>query len=590
MLRRLLCLVASSSLLLGLAPSGAIGRQATPPAKDPVATGSRGAAATVDPDATEAAIKILRRGGNAIDAAVAAGAALGVTEPYSAGIGGGGFMVVYLADRNRVEVLDGRESAPFDPRFDEDVFTQYTSGEFMDAVNSGLSVGVPGTFATWVEALNRFGRLRMTQVLKPARTLARRGFVVDETFRAQTEANLARFRQIQPTAELFLPGGNAPVVGSTFRNPDLARTYDLLGRRGRQAFYTGPLAQDIVRTLQTPPLSANASEVWQPGFVDLEDLRTYDVLRPEPTFSEYRGYQIYGMPPPSSGGITVGEILNILEGFDLSGMTDEQFRHHVLEATALAFADRNAYIGDDRYVCVPQQGLLSDGFAAERRALITQTALAKPVAAGDPYPHDQGPCGGDLAGSAAARYGSTTHLVTADRWGNVVSYTLTIEQTGGSGITVPGRGFLLNNELTDFNFSGVSPNLAAPGKRPRSSMSPTIVLRNGRPFLAVGTPGGSTIITTVAEILLQRLDRGLTLPEAIAAPRATQRNTANVSAEPAFLALYQPDLEARGHDFTSIPEIGAATGLELLTSGGIVAAAEPQRRGGGHAAVVRSGR
>jgi len=586
-MRRLSCVFVLSSLLLTVGAPGTAAPDGAVIEKDPVATGTGGAVATVDPDATQIGIKVLRKGGNAVDAAVAAAAALGVTEPYSAGIGGGGFMVVYRADRGDVKVLDGREQAPFDPRFDEDVFTQYTSGEFMDAVNSGLSVGVPGTFGTWVEAIKRYGRLSLAEVMKPAQTLARQGFEVDETFAAHTEANRERFRQIQPTAELFLPGGAAPAVGTTFRNPDLADTYKLLRDRGWNGFYKGALAGDIVRTLQAPPLSNDAVEQWQPGFVDRADLETYDVLRPRATHSQYRGYDIYGMPPPSSGGITVGEILNILEGFDLTAMTDEEFRHHVLEATALAFADRNAYIGDDRYVCVPQEGLLSDAFAAERRALISENASSKPVGAGDPYRYETGACRTDLEGSAPARAGSTTHLVTADRWGNVVSYTLTIEQTGGSGITVPGRGFILNNELTDFNFTGPSPNLAEPGKRPRSSMSPTIVLQGGHPRLAVGTPGGSTIITVVAEILLQRLDRGLTLDEAIAAPRATQRNTANVFAEPGFVTAYQADLAARGHTFTSVAEIGAAVGLEFLANRRIVAAAEPERRGGGHAAVVR---
>jgi gamma-glutamyltranspeptidase/glutathione hydrolase len=293
------------------------------------------------------------------------------------------------------------------------------------------------------------------------------------------------------------------------------------------------------------------------------------------------------MPPPSSGGITVGETLNILEKERLRRLDAVDFYHRFLESTALAFADRNAYIGDDRFVDVPQRGLLSDRYARDRWTHINPDAAAvKPVPPGNPCPYQPGPCT-PAVGAVGPAGQSTTHLVTADRWGNVVSYTLTIEATGGSGITVPGRGFLLNNELTDFNFTGPSPNLPAPGKRPRSSMSPTIVLDDGEPFLAVGSPGGSTIITTVAQILLERIDRGLSLPEAIAVPRATQRNTASVTAEPAFIAAYGPALQALGHTFTSTTEIGAATAIEFLGRNRLLAAAEPVRRGGGDASVVR---
>lgn len=590
-MRRLFSFFVLFALIGALAPSGGALARRPAPEKDPVAIGRGGAVATVDPTATEVGTRVLRRGGNAVDAAVAAAATLGVTEPFSAGIGGGGFMLVYSADSGTVEVIDGREEAPDDPRFDEDVFLEHTSGNFQDAVNSGLSVGVPGTFATWVEAIEEFGSFDLRRALQPAVKVAKRGFVVDETFSGQVEQNLERFRQIEPTVELFLENGEVPEAGSLFRNPDLARTYRLLQREGLAGFHTGPLAQDIVETIQDPPTSDQATEEWQPGFVDLADLASYEALRPEPTHSGYRGLDIFGMPPPSSGGITVGESLNILEGFNLGAMTPDEFWHHVLESTALAFADRNAYIADDRYVFVPQEGLLSDGFAAERRAEIGPTAAAKPVPAGDPCPYQPGGCpAGFTSATSAARTGSTTHLVTADRWGNVVSYTLTIEQIGGSAITVPERGFLLNNELTDFNFTGPSPNLAEPGKRPRSSMSPTIVLEDGEPLLAVGTPGGATIITTVAEILLHRIDRGLSLPDAIAAPRATQLNISSVFAEPAFIDMFGSALQARGHTLSPIPEIGAAVGLELLDDGRIEAAAEPVRRGGGDAGVVKPDR
>jgi gamma-glutamyltranspeptidase/glutathione hydrolase len=339
----------------------------------------------------------------------------------------------------------------------------------------------------------------------------------------------------------------------------------------------------------------------------LSDLRSYQALYRPPTHVHYRGYDVYGMPPSSSGGITVGESLNILGNFNLRRMSAVQQWHHYLEATRLAFADRNRYIGDPRFVGVPEQRLLSKAFARQRACLIDPNhALTSPVAAGNPFAPltpctPAQPAATQTAGTHETH---TNHFVVADRFGNVVSYTNTIEQLGGSGIVVPGRGFLLNNELTDFDFTPAQPgtpdpNLAAGGKRPRSSMSPTIVLRHRRPFLATGAAGGATIITTVLGILVNRIDRGMTLPQAIAAPRASQRNSAKTQAEPDFIALpTTPGLQALGHTFSvtdtsslnpSIkiaPTIGTATGLEFLGRGRLLAAAEPSRRGGGAAGVL----
>lgn len=584
-----IAMVAALMPVASAAPRGG-GRQ---PTKDPVAVGRGGAVSTVDPVATEAGLEVLRKGGNAVDAAVAAAATLGVTEPYSAGIGGGGFMLIRRAGSGEVVVIDGREEAPDDHRFGIDVFAGFagrTDG-FMDAVNSGLSVGAPGTLDTWVEALDEYGTISLSTALKPGIRAASRGFVVDETFNAQTADNAERFREITSTAETFLVDGEAPAVGSRFRNRDLARTYRKLARYGPEWFYGGDLGEEVVATVQDPPTAAETTEEWQPGYLDIRDLADYEVQRPEPTESGFQGYEVYGMPSPSSGGLTVGEALNILE---LGSWTDAAgFYHLFLESTAHAFADRNAYIADDRYVYVPATGLLSEEFAAERFAQIDpDAASAKPVDPGDPCDEDgDANCVPDPDAVDSASGQSTTHLTTADRWGNVVSYTLTIEQTGGSGITVPDRGFLLNNELTDFNFTGPSPNLPAPGKRPRSSMSPTIVLDDGAPFLAVGSPGGSTIITTVAQVVANRIARDLTLPEAVEEPRASQRNTAAVSAEPAFIEQYGAALEALGHTFTEMEEIGAVTAIEHLDRRRFQAVAEAERRGGGDAGVVgRRGR
>ena len=583
-------------LALGLVmavPAGVLARPA-PVTKQPTAVGTGGAVATVDLDASKVGLDVLRKGGNAVDAAVATAAALGVTEPYSAGIGGGGFMVVYLARQHRIVTIDGRETAPAAMR--EDSFIDPATGAptpLAERITSGLGVGVPGTPKLWRDALRRWGTIDLDEALAPAARLADRGFVVDATFRQQTLDNLARFRAFPATAELYLPGGDAPAVGTTLRNPDLADTYRLLARTNTAALYEGRLAREIVDAVRRPPVAADATLNVRPGLMRAGDLEDYETVRRAPTKVSYRGLDVWAMGPPSSGGTTVGEALNILEGFDLGDEPRAEALHHYLEASRLAYADRNRWVGDPGYVDVPVSGLLSQRFADERRCQIGDTAATSPVAPGDPFPPFERECEPAAAAAGATAEGpNTTHLTTADKHGNVVAYTLTIEQTGGSGITVPGRGFLLNNELTDFNpeplFAGVpDPNLPAPGKRPRSSIAPTIVTRHGRPVLALGSPGGATIITTVLQTLVNHLDFGLGLPEAIAAPRASQRNGAATEAEPAFIASPEAAaLRARGHTFTELAEIGAATGIRFRRDGTMQAAAEPVRRGGGSALVV----
>jgi gamma-glutamyltranspeptidase/glutathione hydrolase len=554
--------------------------------KQPTAVGTGGAIATVDVLASRAGLEVLRAEGNAVDAAVAAAAVLGVTEPFSCGIGGGGFMVIYRASDGTVTTIDHRETAPSAMRPDS-FWEGGAPLTFTQARWSGLSAGVPGTVAGWNEALNRFGTMGLAEVLQPAIGVAREGFQVDQVFNEQVTAVVDFFDDITSTKEVFLdPDGTAPDVGSTFRNPDMARAYDRIAHLGLKGFYRGAIADAMVTAVQDPPLTPAANHVWRSGVMTMRDTRGYRAPLREPTLLSYRGLDVYGMGPPSSGGSTVGEALNILEGWDLGSLPREQALHYYLEASAFSFADRNAYLGDPDFVDVPLAGLLSDGFAAERRALIAEQASTKPVPAGDPWPFNGG--GGTAATGVATAAGgeNTTHLTVADRWGNVVTYTYTIESTGGNGITVPGWGFLLNNELTDFNFDLLDhPNSVEGGKRPRSSMSPTIVLADGQPVLAVGSPGGSMIITTVLQIVVNYFDFGMTLPDAIAAPRASQRNTANVFAEPAFRSAWKSALSGRGHTFTTAAEIGAATGIAFLPSGVRVAAAEPTRRGGGGAMV-----
>jgi gamma-glutamyltranspeptidase/glutathione hydrolase len=587
-----LALLATLVVVIAVAVPAAAALAAAPPASGPAtASGSGGSAATVDRLATQAAISTLRRGGNAVDAAVTAAAVLGVTEPFSCGIGGGGFLVDYDARGRRVATLDHRETAPRAMRSDS-FFADGVPQAFNTARYSGMSVGVPGTVRGWETALRRRGTITLAQALAPAIRIADEGFVVDAPFIAQTMENLDYFDDAPATAALYLdPDGTPRDAGTIFRNPDLARTLTRIARVGTRGFHRGPVANAIVATVRRPPVSPGANHVWRPGVIDHRDLRAYRPLWRAPTHTSFRGLDVYGMGPPSSGGSTVGEALNILESFGPGSPTREEMLHRRLEASRLAFADRNAYVADPAYFRVPLGGLLSNGFGASRRELIGDRAASSPVAPGNPFAFEG--AASALRGEPSAtttRAGSTTHISVSDRRGNVVSYTFTIESTGGSGLVVPGYGFLLNNELTDFNYDSLThPNRVEPGKRPRSSMSPTIVLRDDKPWLTVGSPGGSMIITTVLGLLTDRIDLGLTLPQAIDAPRASQRNTPATSAEPAFAQTPEAAaLRARGHAFTTSAEIGAATAIKFLgDKGSVLAVAERVRRGGGSAMVVK---
>ena len=558
------------------------------------AVGTGGAVASVDPVATMEGLKVLAAGGNAADAAVATAAVLGVTEPFSSGIGGGGFLVYYDARTKKVSTVDSREAAP--AAFTSRTFTKPdgTPLDFATTVTSGLSVGVPGTPALWDLTARRYGTRPLAQLLAPAEEVARRGFVVDDTYRQQTLDNAARFAGFPATAAVFLPGGSAPKVGSVFRNPQMADAYHELRTQGVGTLYHGAMGRAVVATAQHP-VTTGGSTVY-PGLLTTADLASYEARVLAPTRSTYRGLDVWGMPVPSSGGIAVGETLNLLEAYDqqtgtpLSKVDEVQYLHRFSEATATAFADRNRWVGS--VPGVPTTALLSQPFANERACQLfdPMTAHARPLPFGQPGGPSTCTTPATAQGPAPVEHG-TTHLTVADRWGDVASYTLTIEQTGGSGITVPGYGFLLNNELTDFDFVPLTPgvpdpNLPGPGKRPRSSMSPTIITRDGRPYLVVGSPGGATIITTVAQVITEYLDRGMTLRDAIAAARLSSRNGAE-QAEPALLdSAVGTALQAMGHQLVATPEIGAATAIVLSPDGTMRAAAEPTRRGGGAAGVV----
>ncbi|AKT52188.1 gamma-glutamyltransferase [Arsenicicoccus sp. oral taxon 190] len=559
--------------------------------------GAGGAVASVDAVASQVGIDVLARGGNAADAAVATAAALGVVEPYANGIGGGGFFVYYDAKRHKVSTIDGRETAPAGM-----TETSFLEGgkpmAFDKAVNSGLSVGVPGTPATWQAAVDAWGTRRFSDLLAPAQDIATRGFIVDDAFEKATADNAKRFAQFPETAKIYLPGGKPVQAGTVLRNPDMARAYALLRQRGPAAIYTGPIGKAIVDVVNKP---VTAPGVTVPtGSMTRADLAAYRTKRLDPIHSTYKGHDYYGMAGSSSGGIAVAETLNLLEqyeqrtGVSLKAVDDVQYYHRFAEATATAFADRNRWVGD--IPGVPRAELVSKGFAAERACGFDPAkAQARPIAFGNPDGAYAG-CGATAPGKAGSTHDgqATTHLTVADKWGNVASYTLTIEQFGGSGMTVPGYGFLLNNELTDFNFAPLTPgvpdpNLPAPGKRPRSSMSPSIVLKGGRPFLAAGAAGGATIITTTAQTITQVIDRDKTAMGALAAPRLSSRNT-GATAEPQLLdSATGAALKALGQPMTSADGIGRGTAIRILGRNSFEAGAEPTRGGGGSAMVVREG-
>lgn len=565
-----------------------------------IATGTGGAVASVDERATQIGLEVLRTGGNAVDAAVATAAALGVTDPFSAGIGGGGFMLIYQPESDTVITLDGREEAPAavtsDLFRDPDSVTGENLSFFPNRISSGLAVGVPGTPLNWATALERYGTRSLAASLEPAIDLAESGFTVDETFASQIARNQTRFAAFTSTRDLYLPAGDVPSVGSQFRNPDIAATYRRLATEGVNDFYRGEIAQAIAQTVQVPPVvEVPPFKVW-PGGMTTEDLDRYEVRVRPPVKSIYRGYQIYGMGLPSSGGITVAQTLNLLEGFDLGEMEQAAALHWLIEAERLAFSDRNAYLGDPEYVDVPLAGLLSDDYIAERRSQLPSTAPVDVAnfraIAGDPLPYQQDPSPSLTAPPVISQISepggiSTTHLTVVDGDGMAVSYTLTLESTGGSGIVVPGYGFILNNELTDFNADAPHPNVPEAGKRPRSSMAPTIAVAPDGSLLAFGSPGGSTIITTVLNITVNLIDFGFGLDEAIAAPRLSQRNSGVTLVDQGLeLTEFGVNLLNQGHQLAEAEEIGSATGIIVNPEGVAIAVAEPVRRGGGSAIAL----
>lgn len=556
-----------------------------------------GMVSTANRYATLAGLETLRAGGNAVDAMAVVQFVLTVAEPYASGIGGGNFVLIYDADSGEVIAIDGREEAP--EAYTPDIFLDEEGNPvpFNDRSTGGNPVGVPGTLASTARALEEYGTISLEEALKPAIDLARRGFIVDAPFADAIASNAERIALFESSSTLYLDENGEPLqAGDTFVNPDLADTLELIAEEGIEVFYEGEIAEDIVGAVQ------NAE--FNPGVMELSDLAGYRAVRREPVSTTYRGYEVYGMNMPTSGGATLMLMLNILEGVDLPSMEWGSLSHihRIADAQNLAFADRNAYMGDADFVDVPVTGLLDKGYARERRGLMQLfNAIPTPIDPGTPPEIEEG--------DGAARWHddtegiSTTHFSIADGDGNLVSVTTTIERFFGSALMVPGRGFLLNNELTDFESSGVDadgniiPNgpeggknlrrtalgedaETEGGKRPRSSMSPTLVLRDGQPFMAVGSPGGSRIIGYTLNPILNVIDFGMDLQEAVNASRAVARN-GRVDLEPGLYAdaALVAGLEAKGFQVGDLGWGGSVQAVMVGEDGLLYGAADPRREG-----------
>ena len=488
--------------------------------------------------AAQAGAEMLRKGGNAIDAAAAVQFALNVVEPQSSGIGGGGFMMVYLARERKVVVLDSRETAP--AAATPDMFVSQSS--FGTRSTSGYAVGVPGTPLGVATALKKWGTMSLAETLAPAIDLAENGFRVSsrlaEAVLSDRLANEPGDPAYEEARNVFVPGGTPLQAGDLLVQPDLAKTFKLMANQGVSAFYTGDIARAIVETQRNTRSTNDPDGV---GGMELADLLHYKVAFREPVEDDYRGFRIVGMPPPSSGGLTSIGILKLVERFPIGdasqgfGFGSTRTINVMIEAMRIAFADRAVWIGDEDFVDVPGDGLLNDAYSALRSAMIDPDSRQIDVMADDPRPYDMPPHPRRHVRAANlpdVEGVNTTHFSIVDRFGNIVTYTSTIESSWGTGLMVPGYGFLLNNELTDFNGTPAfnpdpaafnpGANDVAPGKRPRSSMAPTMVFHNNRPLAALGSPGGSTIIDTVLLVLSNLIDHEMPIQEAIDAPRYAQ--------------------------------------------------------------------
>lgn len=537
-----------------------------------VVTAKKWMISAANPLAVEAGAKILAAGGSAADAMVAAQAVLGLVEPQSSGLGGGAFLVWYDAKSGELTTLDGRETAPMaaTPRL-----FQTEDGEplkFFDAVVGGRSVGTPGTPALMAKAHELWGKSDWNGLFTDSVKLASDGFTVSPRLAELVANDAERLSTFKATADYFLPNGTAIVEGDLLKNSAYAQTLQNLASDGAESFYTGANAQGIIDTVQN--VSGN------PGVLALEDLTLYKVKQRDAVCATYREYDVCGMGPPSSGALTVGQILGMLNGSNLKemGVDNPESWRLIGDASRLAFSDRGRYMADSDFVPMPTKGLVDAGYLAERAKLLMGDKALLSAAPGNP-PFDHALL---LADDEAIELPSTSHISIVDSEGNALSMTTTIENGFGSRLMAPG-GYLLNNELTDFSFRSHSDgvpiaNRVEPGKRPRSSMSPTIVMKDGKPVLVVGSPGGSRIIGYVAKTIIAHMDWGMNVQQAISLPHLVNR-----------FGTYDLEEGTKATELDSaLTELGFKTNVRSLTSGihaiaitadGLEGGADPRREG-----------
>lgn len=583
--------------------------------------GTRGGVVSVShPRAAEAAAAMLDMGGNAVDAAVAAMFALNVVEPQSSGIGGGGFMMIHLANEGQTVIVDSRERAP--AAATADMFSPGgTALPFDIASTSGLAVGVPGAVRGADTALRNWGNLQLRVTLAPAIELAEQGFKVNWHLAGDILEDGGRATHQPETAAIFRPGGKPLVEGDLLVQPDLAKTLKQIAEHGADAFYHGEIAAAIVEAQKRSRTSPAETGV---GRMTTDDLATYEAAIRTPIIGHYRHWTFAGMPPPSSGGLTILQMLGMLEDYPLGdsaqgfGFGAPKTLHLMTEAMRLAFADRAVWMGDEDFVSVPKRGLLNASYVASRAGLINLGQRLQTPTAGNPLPYDSAALDQKIQLAALPPEQvtglQTTHFSIVDRWGNVVTYTTTVESLWGTGIMVPGYGFLLNNELTDFNFvptrnaatGNPGANDVAPMKRPRSSMAPTILFKGDEPVAAYGSPGGATIINSVFNITLNLIDHGMSIQQAINAPRWSVTSAlGTISCEgtagflqPRISVETQDALRALGHlglgdpgTYGCLSRIGSVQGIVIdLRTGRQYGGADPRREGTVIALPGRGGR
>src|SRR5215813_239177 len=525
-----------------------------------------GVVAAQEQRAARIGLEILDRGGNAVDAAVAVGFALAVTYPRAGNIGGGGFMVIHLAKTGEDITIDYRETAP--AATTETMFLD-ASGEAdpKKSRDSALSIGVPGTVAGLALAHAKYGsgNLPLAELVAPAITLARNGVEIVDDIAETLPLAQARISRWPSSAPVFLNSdGTVLMPGQDLLQPDLAITLRAIASDGPKGFYEGPVAEKIVAAVRKAG-----------GIMTMDDMKNYRAILREPIRGTYRGYDIISMPPPSSGGVHLIEMLNIIEGYDIAALSREESLHIIAEAMKRAYADRATFMGDPDAVKMPVAGLISKKYAAELRAQIGQRATpSTEIRSGNPA---------DFEGQ------NTTHFSVIDRDGNVVSNTYTLNFSYGIGLVAEGTGVLLNNELDDFTSKpgtanaygliGYDSNAPGPGKRPLSSMSPTIVMKDGKPFLITGSPGGSRIISTVLQIIVDAIDFQMPIDQAVSAPRVHhQWQPDELYVEPGISPEILEGLVKRGFKIVPTPPQTSANSIEI-TADGYVGAADRRTRG-----------